>query len=85
MLAEAEASGHGEPGFLRLVDAETGDMLERQVDAHTWRAYQAAVADWSAEVRSAVWAVEGRWVATSTDAGLGSDFVKDLRRHGLIT
>lgn len=85
VLAAAEVSGHGESGFLRLVDAETGEMWERQADAHTWRAYQAAVAAWSAEVRSAVWAVEGRWIATSTDAGLGSDFVKDLRRHGLIT
>lgn len=85
VLGEMESTGRGETGSLRLVDAETGDIVERQADAHTWRAYRAAIEDWGARVRSAVWAVEGRWVATSTTGMLGSAFVTDLRRHGLIT
>lgn len=85
VLGEMESTGRGETGSLRMVDAETGDIVERQADAHTWRAYRAAVEDWGARVRSAVWAVEGRWVATSTTGKLDSAFVTDLRRHGLIT
>ncbi len=85
VLGEAEAGGGGETGSLRLVDAETGEVAERVVDARTWRAYRAAVEDWSAQVRSAVWAVEGRWVSTASHEALGSGFVTDLRRQGLIT
>src|SRR5690606_2365899 len=85
VLAETEVGGPGESGTLRLVDSESGEVVERQVDAQTWRAYRAAVHDWSAEVRSAVWAVEGRWISTSTTTPLGASFVTDLRRHGLVT
>lgn len=85
VLGEAEAGGRGETGSLRLVDAETGEVAERRVDARTWRAYRRAVEDWSAQVRSAVWAVEGRWVTTATHEPLDGGFVTDLRRQGLIT
>lgn len=85
VLGLAESGKQVESGALRLVDAESGEVVERQADSHTWRAYRAAIEEWSAEVRSAVWAVEGRWVSTSTGTPLGTDFVTDLRRHGLIT
>jgi len=85
VLGEMESTGRGETGSLRLVDAETGEVLERQADAHTWRAYRAAVEEWSSWVRSAVWAVEGRWVSTTTSTSFGNAFVTDLRRHGVIS
>lgn len=85
VLGAAEAGKGGEIGSLRLVDAETGEVVERQADARTWRAYRAAVADWGDQVRSAVWAVEGRWVSTSAVQPLNHGFITDLRRQGLIT
>lgn len=85
VLGETEVSGQGATGSLRLLDAETGEVVERLADDKTWRAYRAAVAEWSDQVRSAVWAVEGRWVSTATNEALGSGFVTDLRRQGLIT
>lgn len=85
VLGEAEAGGRGETGSLRLVDVETGEVVERQADARTWRAYRAAFAEWSAQVRSAVWAVEGRWVSTAAHEPLDASFVTDLRRQGLVT
>ena len=85
VLGEAETRGRGETGSLRLVDAESGEVVERQADAHTWEAYRAAVEDWGAQVRAAVWAVEGRWVSTSAATSLDQGFVTDLRRQGLLT
>jgi uncharacterized protein (DUF58 family) len=85
VLGEAEAAGLGASGSLRLVDAESGEILERQVDHGTWRAYKAAVEAWGERVRAAVWAVEGRWVSTAVTEPLDAGFVTDLRRQGLIT
>ena len=80
-------SGHraGESGWVRLVDAETGDLIERRVDAATWSVYRSAVEAWSDQVRAAVWGVEGRWVRVEAAAPLDEALVRDLRRQGLIT
>lgn len=85
VLGGSEVSGRGDTGLLRLVDAETGETIEREVGVGTWRAYRAAVETWSARVRSAVWAVGGRWVSITSSRSLDSDFVTELRRVGLIT
>lgn len=85
VLGGSEASGRGETGSLRLVDAETGEVVERDIDAATWNAYRSAVAGWSEKIRSEVLAVGGRWVSIPSARQLDRDFVTELRRIGLIT
>jgi len=75
----------GPTGWLRLVDAETGDAVERRADVTTWQYYRAAVADWSDRVRAAVWAVEGRWLSVAAASQFDEVTVRSMRGLGLIT
>lgn len=75
----------GQTGWVRLIDAETGAAVDRRADRSTWKAYQGAVVDWSRSVRSAVWAVEGRWLSVPADRPLDERVVSDLRGQGIIT
>jgi uncharacterized protein (DUF58 family) len=72
-------------GWLRLIDAETGETLERLADASTWRAYRAAVAAFSEQVRSAVWSVEGRWLSLTARGAVDEATVRSMRGLGLVT
>ncbi len=72
-------------GWVRLIDAETGETLDRRVDARAWSSYRREVEAWSEDVRAAVWSVEGRWLRSVADEPLDESAVQSLRRHGLIT
>lgn len=85
VLGGAEAGRPGSVGRLRLVDSETGEVVERRIDGDTWRRYRAAVAAWSDRVQEAVWAAEGRWLSfDAPSAGLAT-VVPALRRRGVLT
>lgn len=71
-------------GWVRLVDAETGEELERHVDAGTLRELEEATRVWLAGARDATWRAGGRWISVGLDGGVGRSFVHDLRRLGLI-
>lgn len=75
----------GPTGWVRLVDAESGALLDRRADRHTWQAYRSAVSEWSEAVRSAVWSVEGRWLSVTAGGALNERVVRDLRAQGVIT
>lgn len=86
VLGAAEAGGAPPAtGWVRLVDAETGEEVERRLDAAAWTAYRREVDAWSEEVRAAVWAAEGRWFRLDAAAPLDRAAVQALRRQGLIT
>jgi hypothetical protein len=86
VLGGAEAGTTAGPtGWLRLVDAESGEVSERRADASTWRSYRAAVAQWSEQVRAAVWAVEGRWLSVAATGSFDEGTVRAMRGLGLIT
>jgi uncharacterized protein (DUF58 family) len=72
-------------GWVRLIDAETGDLVERRLDRSAWEAYHREVEAWSEEVRAAVWAAEGRWYRIAAEAPLDEASVQGMRRQGLIT
>jgi len=86
VLGAAEA-GHatGTTGWVQLVDVETGDVVERRLDAHAWSLYRRELEAWSEDVRSAVWAAEGRWFRSDAASPLDEAVVRSLRRQGLIT
>lgn len=86
VLGSAEAGhGAGPSGWVQLVDVETGDVVERRLDAQAWSLYRREVEAWSEEVRAAVWAAEGRWFRSDAAAPIGEAAVQALRRQGLIT
>jgi len=72
-------------GWVRLVDVETGEVVERRLDAQAWSQYAREVVAWSEEVRAAVWAAEGRWFRVEGAAPFDEAVVQALRRQGLIT
>jgi uncharacterized protein (DUF58 family) len=75
----------GPTGWVRLVDAETGEAIDRRLDAHAWSLYRGEVEAWSEAVRAAVWSVEGRWVRSVATEPFDEAAVRALRRQGLIT
>lgn len=86
VLGAAEVGPEGGPsGWVRLLDAETGDVLDRRLDAHAWSLYRREVEAWSESVRAAVWSVEGRWVRSVATEPFDEAAVRSLRRQGLIT
>lgn len=74
-----------ETGWVRLVDVETGEAVERRVDAHAWSLYRSEIEAWSEAVRAAVWAAEGRWFRSGADRPIDEATVRALRQQGLIT
>lgn len=90
VLGATEAPAPGDAsvpavGWLRLVDAETGQMMDQVVDAATWRSYRAAVATWSEQVRAAVWSAEGRWLSIAARGHVDEGTVRGMRALGLVT
>ncbi len=86
VLGAAESGTEvGPTGWVRLIDAESGAVIDRRADRHTWRAYRSAVSEWSEAVRSAVWSVEGRWLSVAAGGALNENVVRDLRAQGVIT
>jgi uncharacterized protein (DUF58 family) len=85
VLGGAEVGGRTETGWVRLQDAESGEVQERRLDARAWMLYRSEVEAWSEEVRAAVWAVDGRWFRMSASVPLDEAAVRTMRRQGLIT
>ncbi len=86
VLGAAEAGRAPMPGgWVRLIDAETGEALDRRLDARVWSSYRREVEAWSEDVRTAVWSIEGRWLRSVADEPLDQTAIESLRRHGLIT
>lgn len=75
----------GDGGWVRLVDVETGEAIERRLDAHAWSLYRREIETWSEEVKAAVWAAEGRWFRSVSGQPIDDSTVRALRRQGLIT
>jgi uncharacterized protein (DUF58 family) len=74
-----------EGGWVQLIDVETGEGVERRLDASAWSAYRREVSRWSEEVQTAVWGAEGHWVQVGAGDPLDGSLVRSLRRRGLIT
>ena len=86
VLGAAEVGPESGPsGWVRLLDAETGAVLDRRLDARAWSLYRGEVESWSEAVRAAVWSVEGRWVRSVATEPFDEAAVRSLRRQGLIT
>jgi uncharacterized protein (DUF58 family) len=86
VLGAAEAGrSRSETGWVQLVDVETGEVVERRLDAQAWSLYAREVEAWSEEVRAAVWAAEGRWCRVASDVPLDEAAIQAFRRQGLIT
>lgn len=80
--ARPDALAHGP---LRLADAETGDVLEVDLDADGARRYGVAFRAWQAELRDLVTRYGGRWLATTSDVDLADVVLGSWRREGFVT
>lgn len=86
VLGAAEGGqGSSETGWVRMVDVETGESIERRLDAQAWSLYRGEVERWSEAVQAAVWAAEGRWFRSLADRPVDEATVRSLRQQGLIT
>ncbi|MDR9391752.1 MAG: DUF58 domain-containing protein [Trueperaceae bacterium] len=72
-------------GWARLVDVETGEVLDRFVDEGTVQAYQEVVQAWQAELRASVLRAEGHWFGVRADRDDPSEILSRWQRMGLVT
>jgi uncharacterized protein (DUF58 family) len=72
-------------GPLQLVDAETGEPLDVELDGDAVARYRAAFQAWQGEFHAQLNAIEGRWVRVTSDEPLRDAVLRGWRRQGLIT
>jgi uncharacterized protein (DUF58 family) len=80
---EEEPAEVGE-GSLRLEEAETGDVLEVNVDASVHAAYRRALDDWRARLRTAVTEVGGRYLPVRSDEVIEQVLLQRWMNEGFI-
>jgi hypothetical protein len=80
---EEEPADLGE-GSLRLEEAETGDVLEVNVDATVHAAYRRALDDWRARLRTAVTEVGGRYLPVRSDDVVEQVLLQRWMNEGFI-
>lgn len=71
-------------GAWRMIDAETGDVLDVDLDDATARTYRAELHAWRDELTTLVRRHGGRFVSTRSDAPLAELLLGEWRRQGLL-
>ena len=72
-------------GPVQLIDAESGESFDVELDEDAVARYRAAFHDWEGEFHGQLTAIEGRWVRVTSDEPLRDAVLRGWRRQGLIT
>lgn len=72
-------------GAVRLLDLETGQEVEVNLDAEVHARYRMALTDWAERLSDSFYRVQGRLFKDSTDADLEKTVLRDWRAGGLIS
>lgn len=86
VLAPEEGNGDGlGHGHTRLVDSESGDVVEIALDSRGVQLYRRAFSAWQEELRELVVGNGGIWLPSTSEEALDEVVLGSWRREGFIT